>query len=125
MLNNVTLIGRLTHDPELRHTQSGDAVTNFSIAVDRIGSEKTDFIGINVWRKQAENVCKYLGKGSKVAVTGRLQVDEYNDQEGNRRKSTKVVAMNVVFLDDKNSRDSQGQKSTEEKTEIVDDDLPF
>ncbi len=101
MLNRVILIGRLTRDPELKYIP----VASFTLAVDRPfsnkdGEKETDFIPIVVWRKQAENCASYLGKGSLVAVEGRIQVRTY-EQEGQRRYMTEVVADNVRFLDRK------------------------
>ncbi len=105
MLNQVVLIGRITRDHELR--KPGEhSVLDFTIAVDRaFNKDETDFINIVVWRKQAENTAEYTGKGSLVAVTGRLEVRDYTDKEGNKRKSVKVVADNVRFLDSKKSVD--------------------
>lgn len=100
-MNTVILIGRLTRDPELRYTNSGHAVANFTLAVDRPFSKEkeTDFIPIIVWQKQAENCAEYLFKGSQVAVEGRLQVRGYEDKQGNKRTATEVVASSVQFLD--------------------------
>lgn len=104
LLNKVILIGRLTHDPELRYTGSGKPVTNFSIAVDRPftnqqGERETDFIRIVVWGKQGEACAKNLGKGRLVAVEGRLQIRSYEAQDGSKKQATDVVAENVRFLD--------------------------
>ena len=103
MINNIVLIGRLTRDVELRYTQAGDAVANFTLAVDRpftnqTGGREADFIRAVVWRKQAENVAQYVGKGSQVAVEGRLQIRNYEDKEGNKRQVAEVVANRVEFL---------------------------
>lgn len=102
MLNRIILIGRLTKEPELRYTQSGIAVAKFTLAVDRRQSKdrekETDFIDIVVWQKAAENCANYLGKGSMVAVEGRLQVRSYEDSQGIRRKAAEVIADNVRFL---------------------------
>ena len=100
-MNTVILIGRLTRDPELRYTNSGHAVANFTLAVDRPFSKEkeTDFIPIIVWQKQAEICAEYLLKGSQVAVEGRLQVRGYEDKQGNKRSATEVVASSVQFLD--------------------------
>ena len=102
-MNRVCLIGRLTSKPELRYTTSNIACTNITIAIDRnYGEEKkADFINIVVWRKQAENVCKYLDKGSLVAIEGRLQTNNYEDKDGNRRYKLDVVADNIQFLNTK------------------------
>lgn len=99
MLNRVILIGRLTKDPELRYTQSGTAVATYTLAVNRkFKREETDFIPIVVWAKQAENCATYLNKGSLVAVEGRIQVRTYDNQEGQRRWVTEVVAEDVRFM---------------------------
>ncbi|ABI69827.1 single-stranded DNA-binding protein [Syntrophomonas wolfei] len=99
MLNRVILIGRLTKDPELRYTQNGTAVATFTLAVDRkYKREETDFIPIVVWAKQAENCANYLNKGSLVAIEGRIQVRTYDNQEGQRRWVTEVVAEDVRFM---------------------------
>ena len=107
-MNKVFLIGRLTDNPILRYTSSNVAVASFSLAVssnrkNEDGERETDFINIVVWRKQAENVKNYLSKGSKVVVEGRLQVRNYDDQNGKKRYITEVVADNVEFLDNKKS----------------------
>ena len=104
MLNRVILIGRLTRDPELRYTPSGMAVASFTLAVDRSrpnaqGEREADFIPIVVWQKQAENCANFLGKGSLIAVDGRMQVRNYDGKDGVRRWMTEVVAENVRFLD--------------------------
>lgn len=103
-VNRVILIGRLTRDPEMRFTPSGAAVATFTLAVDRNytnaqGEREADFIRIVVWRKLAETVSNYLGKGRLVAVEGRLQVRSYQDQQGNNRTITEVVGENIQFLD--------------------------
>lgn len=113
MLNRVILIGRLTRDPELRYTPNGNAVASFAIAVDRpfsgSGEKETDFINIVTWNKQAENVANYMKKGRLVAVDGRLQVRNYENQEGKKVYVTEVVAENVRFLDsDRTSREDNG-----------------
>lgn len=109
MLNRIVLMGRLTRDPELRQTQSGTAVVSFSIACDRDyaaqGAEReTDFIDIVAWRGTAEFVEKYFSKGRMIVVGGRLQIRNWQDKEGNKRRSAEVVADNVYFGDSK--RDS-------------------
>ena len=100
MLNHIIIMGRLTRDPELRHTQSGTAVASFSLAVDRDGKDKgTDFINVTAWKNTAEFVCKYLTKGRMAVVEGRLQIRDWKDKEGNNRRSAEVVADNVYFGD--------------------------
>ena len=107
-MNKVFLIGRLTRDPELRYTGSNTAVATFSLAVNRNfsnqnGEREADFINIVVWRKQAENVKNFLTQGSQVAIDGRIQTRSYDDQNGQKRYVTEVVADNVEFLGSKNS----------------------
>ena len=105
-MNRVMLIGRLTTKPELRYTGSNVPYSRFSIAVNRTfsnnqGQRETDFINVVVWRKQAENVCNFLEKGSLVAVEGRLQTGNYDDKDGNKRYTMDVVGDNVQFLESK------------------------
>ena len=111
MLNHIVLMGRLTRDPELRYTQSQMPVASFSLACERDfggrdGSEKqTDFIDIVAWRQTAEFVSKYFTKGSMAVVSGRLQIRDWTDREGNKRRSAEVVADNVYFGESKRSRE--------------------
>lgn len=112
MLNHITLMGRLTRDPELRFTQNSVAVASFSLAVDRDyapkGQDKeTDFIDIVAWRHTAEFVSKYFAKGSLVVVSGRLQIRDWTDREGGKRRSAEVVAENVYFGEPKGSRQAR------------------
>ena len=114
MLNRIILMGRLTRDPELRHTQSGTAVASFTLAVDRDfrsregGERATDFIDIVAWRSTAEFVSKYLAKGRMAVVEGRLQMRDWTDRDGNKRRSAEVVADNVYFGDSKRDGDTGG-----------------
>ena len=106
MLNKIFIMGRLTRDPELRRTQSGTAVTSFSLAVDRdfksqSGEKETDFIDVVAWRSTAEFVAKYFTKGRMAVVEGRLQIRDWKDREGNNRRSAEVIADNVYFGDSK------------------------
>ena len=106
MLNRIIIMGRLTRDPELRRTQSGTAVTSFSLAVERdfrsqSGEKETDFIDVVAWRNTAEFVNKYFSKGRTAVVEGRLQIREWTDQEGRKRRSAEVVADNIYFGDSK------------------------
>jgi len=105
MLNHITIMGRLTRDPEMRRTGSGVAVTSFTIACDRDfgqdGQKETDFIDITAWRNTAEFVSKYFSKGRMAVVSGRLQIRSWTDKDGNKRKSAEVVADNVYFGDSK------------------------
>ena len=112
MLNRIILMGRLTRDPELRRTQSGTAVTSFSLAVDRDfksqnGDKETDFIDIVAWRSTAEFVSKYFTKGRMAVVEGRLQTRDWTDREGGKRVATEIVADNIYFGDSK--RDGAGE----------------
>ena len=111
MLNKIVLMGRLTRDPELRHTQSDTAVASFSLAVDRdfkdsSGERQTDFIDCVAWRSTAEFAAKYFSKGRMAVVAGRLQLRDWQDRDGNKRRSAEVVVENMYFGDSK--RDSDG-----------------
>lgn len=102
MLNRIIIMGRLTRDPELRHTQQGTSVTSFTLAVDRPGKEKaTDFIDIVAWRNTADFVASYFTKGRMAVVEGRLQIREWTDRDGTRRRTAEVVADNLYFGDSK------------------------
>lgn len=108
MLNQVSLMGRLTADPELRHTPNDVAVTTFTVAVNRSyvkqGTERqADFIDIVAWRNTAEFVCRYFKKGQMIAVTGSIQTRTYQDREGKNRKAVEVVADNVYFTESRNN----------------------
>ena len=154
-MNKVFLIGRLSRDPELRHTTSGTAVCQINVAISRPvaqGTEpQTDFINVVVWNKQAENVAKYLAKGRQIAVEGRIQTRNYDNNEGKRTYVTEVIASNVEFLGSANdnsrtntntgfdenpfdsmepvmdttSVDNDPFASFGEKVEISDNELPF
>lgn len=110
MMNKIILIGRMTKDAEVRYTQSNKAVAQFSLAVNRPGNKETDFINIIAWDKLGEIVQKYTHKGSLIAVEGRLQVRTYEDNNGNKRYITEVVANNINLLEPKNK-----QEQTEER----------
>lgn len=115
MLNHIEIMGRLTRDPELRRTGSGTAVASFTLAVDRDFSSKdsnekeTDFIDCVAWRNTAEFVSKYFTKGRMAVVSGRLQIRNWNDKDGNKRRSAEVIADNVYFGD---SKPSEGTAKT-------------
>ncbi len=120
-MNKVFLIGRLTRDPELRYTGSNTAVASFTLAVNRTftnqaGEREADFINIVVWRKQAENVKNYLSQGSQVAVDGRIQTRSYDDNNGQKRYVTEVVADNVEFLGSKGSNQNSSNDMPQEPT---------
>ena len=116
-MNRVMLIGRLTAKPELRYTNANLPYTRFNLAVNRTfsnaqGQRETDFISVIVWRKQAENVCNYLDKGSLVSVEGRIQTGSYDAQDGSKRYTTDVVADNVQFLESKGQSQARTQNQS-------------
>lgn len=143
MINRVILVGRLTKDPEYRQTQSGVSTATFTLAVNRTfknknGEREADFINVVVFRQQAENVSKYLSKGSLAGVDGRIQSRSYENQEGRRVFVTEVVADNVQFMDSKGSNQQKNQSqqqgqapagnnpfANDNNANIDDDDLPF
>lgn len=135
MINRAVLVGRLTKDPELKYTPSGAAVARFTLAVNRnfvsaSGEKETDFIQVQVWRKQAENVANFLKKGSLAGVEGRIQTGSYEGQDGKRVYTTEIVADSVQFLEPKSSNQSNGQQNTNQSQqpdfEVEDpDSLPF
>ena len=112
MLNHIVIMGRLARDPELRHTQTGTPVASFTLAVDRdfkdknTGERQTDWIDVVAWRGTGEFVSRYFSKGRMAVVEGRLQIRDWTDKEGNKRRSAEVVADNVYFGDSK--RDGDG-----------------
>ncbi len=127
-MNKVIVIGRLTRDPELRHTPNGTPTCNITVAVDRPvldqnGQRQADFIPVVAWNKQAENITKYLVKGRLVAVDGRIQTRNYDDKDGKRVYVTEVVANNVQFLESKNSI-SNNQATTYQQPSAVVDNMP-
>ena len=152
-MNKVILIGRLTRDPELKTTSSGTATTTFSIAVDRnfvnqqTGQREADFINCVAWRKQAENIARYCTKGTQVAVEGRIQVRNYDAQDGTKRYVTEVICDNVTFLGSKSSNNASSYSENNysepssdiettninddpyanmgDEVALTDDDLPF
>lgn len=120
-MNRVCLVGRLTTKPELRNTSSNIPVTRFSVAVNRTfsnkdGQREADFINIVVWRKQAENVCNYLDKGSLVSIEGRIQTGSYDGQDGQKKYTFEVVADSVQFLESKAQRSSNQTTTNNEAT---------
>ena len=139
-MNKVTLIGRLTKDPELKFTPgTGTAVATYTLAVDRRmpnkdGQKEADFISIVVWGKIAENLANYMSKGKMVAVSGRLQVRTYDAKDGTKRWVTEVVAEEVQFLDkgngagssqNNNENPNKGSDFGDDMTPIDDGDIPF
>ena len=116
MLNKVVIMGRFTKDPELRRTGSGTAVTSFSLACDRdfksqSGEKETDFIEVVAWKNTAEFVSKYFSKGRMAVVDGRLQIRDWTDKDGGKRRSAEVIAENVYFGDSKHEGQSQSQNT--------------
>ena len=107
MLNHIEIMGRLGRDPELRHTQSGTPVASFSLAVDRdfkdksTGERATDWIDVVAWRSTGEFVSKYFSKGRMAVVEGRLQLRDWKDKEGNKRRSAEILASSAYFGDSK------------------------
>lgn len=118
MLNHITIMGRLTRDPELRRTGSGLAVASFTVAVDRdwpskeTGEKETDFIDCVAWRQTGEFVSKYFTKGSMIVVSGRLQIRGWTDKDGNKRKTAEIVADNVYFGESKKKETAPTTTST-------------
>lgn len=146
-MNKALLVGRISNDLELRHTQSNNAVCKFNIAINRVGVEGTDFINVVVWNKQAENLVKYQKKGSLISVEGTIRVDKYQNEAGENRYNTYILANSIQYLSSKSDTQS-GQQSTTQSTiednkaaaeefvsdpyadfgeqmQITDDDLPF
>ena len=111
-MNQITIMGRLTRDPELRYTQNNTPVASFSLAVDRRfapkdgGERQTDFIDVVAWRQTGEFVSRYFVKGQMALVTGTLQIRDWTDKDGNKRRTAEVVAENVYFTESKKSREA-------------------
>lgn len=140
-MNKVILIGRLTKDPDLRYTESNKAVCNFSIAIGRGYKEdeveQVDFINCIVWNNQAENLKKYQTKGNLISVEGSLRVEQYQDNEGNNKYKTYVLASNISYLSNKkndieqsnnqevNKHSEDPYKDFGEQIQIEDEELPF
>ena len=138
-LNHITIMGRLTRDVELRYTQSNTPVASFTLAVDRDFADKetkekaTDFIDVVAWRQTGEFVSKFFTKGSMAVVSGRLQIREWQDKEGNKRRSAEIVADNVYFGESKrtqsgeNTSTAQGTAPSSAFSDLpeIDGDLPF
>lgn len=134
MLNKIIIMGRLTRDPEMRHTQTGTSVASLTLACDRDfkpqnGEKETDFVDVVVWGKTAEFAANYFTKGRMAIVDGRLQVRDWQDKYGNKRKTAEVVADRMYFGDSKQEGKQESKKQTvpaEDFCEIEDDgDLPF
>ena len=135
MLNKCFLLGRMTKDPEIRRTNGGTAVTSFTLAVDRDfktnGEKETDFIDVVAWRNTAEFVSKYFSKGRMAIVEGRLQIRDWTDKNGNKRRTAEVVADNVYFGDSKKESNVENKEEPEYKQADLaesseeDGELPF
>lgn len=131
MLNKCFLLGRMTKDPEIRRTNGGAAVTSFTLAVDRDfktnGEKETDFIEVVAWRNTAEFVSKYFSKGRMAIVEGRLQIRDWTDKNGNKRRTAEVVADNVYFGDSKRENREVPEYKQADLAEISEEDgeLPF
>lgn len=138
MINNVTLVGRLTRDPELRYTPSNIAITTFNMAVNRnfknqAGNREADFINCMIWRQQAENLASWAKKGALIGITGSIQTRSYDNQQGQRVYVTEVVADTFKLLEKRDN--SANQSNIEDQMpasfratnplDISDDDLPF
>ena len=138
MINNVTLVGRLTRDPELRYTPSNIAITTFNLAVNRnfknqAGDREADFINCMIWRQKAENFANWCKKGNLVGITGRIQIRSYDNQQGQRVYVTEVVADTFQLLEKRDN--SANQSNIEDQMpasfgatnplDISDDDMPF
>ena len=134
-LNRVTLVGRLTRDPELRHTAGGDGIASLRLACSSRGkddsgqwTDKPNYFDVTVFGRQAESVAQYLGKGRRVGVDGRLQWREWDAQDGSRRQAVEVVAQDVFFLDssvDSLDRSAQSGGGAPTPKPTRDDDIPF
>lgn len=118
-MNNVTIIGRITKDLEVRTTNNQKSVCEFTLAVNRTSSEGTDFINCIVWNKPAENLAKYQGKGSLIAVTGQLRVETYKGNDDKTRYKTYVLANNIEYLESK-KQEAAPVKEQKEETTVTD-----
>ena len=135
MLNRIIVMGRLVRDPELRHTQAGKAVTSFTLAVDRDfkgqnGEREVDFIDVVAWGNTAEFVCNYFSKGRMAVAEGRLQLRDWTDKNGNKRKNAEIQVSNIYFADSKKDEYTAPQypQQSNEFQEIEDEEpgnLPF
>ena len=129
MLNNITIMGRLTKDVELRRTNNGTAVASFTIACDRdFGEKETDFIECVAWRNTAEFAEKYFSKGKMAIVSGRLQIRKWNDKDGNKRSTAEVVVDHLYFGDSKKEDTAPAKTTFASNYTMLDDDdpgLPF
>ena len=124
-INRVILIGNLVRDVDLRYSQNGTAIANFTLAVnDGYGDKKTvDFIRVTAWKKTAENVANYCGKGSKVAVEGKLKQQNWEDKDGNKKEKVFVNAQQIMFLNTKQQQTDEGYSMDSDN--YRDEDVPF
>lgn len=128
--NGVHIMGRITRDLELRHTQSGTAVCQFCVAVTRSfkdanGEYQSDFIDCVAWRNSAEFITKYFSKGALIALDGELQTRNYTDKDGNKRKATELLVSSAAFTDEKREAAAKPTPMEDDYSSISDDDLPF
>lgn len=131
-MNQCQLLGRLTRDPELKSTPQGTPVTSFTLAVDRrFNREKADYINVVAWRQTAEFIAKHFRKGQRIAVVGSIQTRSWEDNEGNKRFATEVLADSVYFADAKKEGEAGSYAENAmtsggfEEVDINDEDLPF
>jgi single-strand DNA-binding protein len=125
-MNRIILMGRLTRDPELRQTNSGTPVASFTVAVDRRGKEKaTDFIDCVAWQGTAEFVKKYFAKGQRICVEGRLQIRDWTDSDGHKRRAAEVIADGVEFCESKRAAAQEDDGPVFDDLDGDDDGLPF
>ena len=138
MLNRITLMGRLTQDPELRHLQGSEppiAVVSFGLAVardykDKDGNKITDFFDIVAWRKKAEFICKYFRKGQLIYIEGRLQLEKWQDKDGNNRRTYRIVVENCHFTGDRKTQNNNQNEQAQQINDLLQPDneipdLPF
>lgn len=128
--NGVHIMGRITRDLELRHTQSGTAVCQFCVAVTRSfkganGEYQSDFIDCVAWRNSAEFITKYFSKGAMIALDGELQTRNYTDKDGNKRKATELLVSSAAFTGEKREAAAKPKPTEDDYSDIFDDDLPF
>jgi single-strand DNA-binding protein len=128
--NGVHIMGRITRDLELRHTQSGTAVCQFCVAVTRSfkdanGEYQSDFIDCVAWRNSAEFITKYFSKGGLIALDGELQTRNYTDKDGNKRKATELLVSSAAFTGEKREAAAKPKPTEDDYSDIFDDDLPF
>lgn len=128
--NGVHIMGRITRDLELRHTQSGTAVCQFCVAVTRSfkdtnGEYQSDFIDCVAWRNSAEFITKYFSKGAMIALDGELQTRNYTDKDGNKRKATELLVSGAAFTGEKREAAAKPAPTEDDYSAIYDDDLPF